>query len=264
MSSWSLGRSEGRGGLGPSGSGVAVGLDIIWLRELILLPLISLPMQVIRDPAFNASSRWGPLRCERLGLAATRVDSVSAQFGVMSGHLWHARLGHLSYHILKVVSNKSPSSFPCNFNSCSCDSRRGSINTSLLLLGYSYFKPMFPSILGGDYVFITTYLINRTPSPNLKGKSPCELFLNNFWMLMLYSHHSTIEEQILPKSHTMCFLGYPLGYKGYKVYDLCSKKFLISRDVIFYEYIFPFHTLDNATSNISLNSFRLNQTKTFT
>lgn len=35
-------------------------------------------------------------------------------------------------------------------------------------------------------------------------------------------------------------MGYPQGYKGYKLYDLLHKKFLISRDVIFHESIFPF------------------------
>nr|GMD39423.1 Retrovirus-related Pol polyprotein from transposon TNT 1-94 [Ipomoea batatas] len=36
------------------------------------------------------------------------------------------------------------------------------------------------------------------------------------------------------------FLGYANGTKGYKVYDLVSKELFISRDVVFYEHIFPF------------------------
>nr|GMD79331.1 uncharacterized protein LOC109163845 [Ipomoea batatas] len=36
------------------------------------------------------------------------------------------------------------------------------------------------------------------------------------------------------------FLGCATTTKGYKVYDLVSKKLLLSRDVIFYEHIFPF------------------------
>ena len=36
------------------------------------------------------------------------------------------------------------------------------------------------------------------------------------------------------------FLGYPYGIKGYKVLDLESNSIFISRDVIFYEHIFPY------------------------
>nr|GLL25848.1 uncharacterized protein LOC109150247 [Ipomoea trifida] len=36
------------------------------------------------------------------------------------------------------------------------------------------------------------------------------------------------------------FLGYGNGTKGYKLYDLCSKMVFLSRDVVFYENIFPF------------------------
>ena len=36
------------------------------------------------------------------------------------------------------------------------------------------------------------------------------------------------------------FLGYPLGQKGYRVYDLVDKKIFTSRDVIFHENVFPY------------------------
>ncbi|CAL2227718.1 unnamed protein product [Prunus armeniaca] len=38
------------------------------------------------------------------------------------------------------------------------------------------------------------------------------------------------------------FVGYPLGQKGYRVFDLETKKFSTSRDVKFYEHVFPFLT----------------------
>ena len=37
------------------------------------------------------------------------------------------------------------------------------------------------------------------------------------------------------------FVGYPVGYKGYKLYDLENKRFFISKDVKFIEDEFPFH-----------------------
>ena len=40
-------------------------------------------------------------------------------------------------------------------------------------------------------------------------------------------------------------LGYPPGMKGYKLLDIDSMKILISRDVIFYENVFPFHNISD-------------------
>ncbi|KAL0383103.1 UNVERIFIED_CONTAM: Retrovirus-related Pol polyprotein from transposon RE2 [Sesamum calycinum] len=38
------------------------------------------------------------------------------------------------------------------------------------------------------------------------------------------------------------FFGYPPRHKGYKLFDLESQSYIISRDVLFYEHIFPFST----------------------
>lgn len=35
-------------------------------------------------------------------------------------------------------------------------------------------------------------------------------------------------------------IGYAGSYKGYKLYNITDKYFFISKDVIFYEHIFPF------------------------
>lgn len=52
----------------------------------------------------------------------------------------------------------------------------------------------------------------------------------------------------------MFFLGYPQGIKGYKFLDLESNSIYISRDVVFYEHIFPYATFDH-TSTSYLDSF---------
>ena len=44
-----------------------------------------------------------------------------------------------------------------------------------------------------------------------------------------------------PRARVCVFLGYPVGMKGYKLYDLHTCQFFVSRDVIFHEEIFPFH-----------------------
>ena len=45
------------------------------------------------------------------------------------------------------------------------------------------------------------------------------------------------------KSYEAIFVGYPTGTKGYKVYDLKRRKFMISRDVQFLEK--KFHNFEN-------------------
>ena len=47
------------------------------------------------------------------------------------------------------------------------------------------------------------------------------------------------------------FLGYPPGYKGYKLFDLSTNAIFISRDVIFHEHIFPFTSTSHSTSIFS-------------
>lgn len=49
------------------------------------------------------------------------------------------------------------------------------------------------------------------------------------------------------------FLGYPSGYKGYKLLNLETNEIFISRDVIFHEIIFPFK--DQPLSPSSLDVF---------
>jgi hypothetical protein len=44
------------------------------------------------------------------------------------------------------------------------------------------------------------------------------------------------------RAHQCIFFGYPLGQKGYRLYDLDTQKFLSSLDVVFHENIFLFST----------------------
>jgi len=47
-------------------------------------------------------------------------------------------------------------------------------------------------------------------------------------------------------------LGYPFGYKGYKLYDLDTKKTFHSKDVLFHENIFPFKRASIYNGNIDI------------
>ena len=41
-------------------------------------------------------------------------------------------------------------------------------------------------------------------------------------------------------------MGYPYGQKGWKIYDLETHEIFVSRDIIFYEDVFPFGKDDKA------------------
>ena len=53
-------------------------------------------------------------------------------------------------------------------------------------------------------------------------------------------------------ARTCVFMGYLTNMKAYKLYDLHTKQFFISRDVIFHEQVFPFHSINPTTTIIDL------------
>lgn len=46
------------------------------------------------------------------------------------------------------------------------------------------------------------------------------------------------------------FLGYPTGTKGYKLYDLQRKHIFVSRNVVFHESVFQFHSDSNQPGEV--------------
>ena len=52
-------------------------------------------------------------------------------------------------------------------------------------------------------------------------------------------------------------LGTPYGKKGWRLYDLENKEFFVSRDVMFYENIFPFAESEAPTHDVALPESRI-------
>nr|GMD71467.1 Integrase, catalytic core [Ipomoea batatas] len=55
---------------------------------------------------------------------------------------------------------------------------------------------------------------------------------------LAYAHRHD-NDKFQARSRPCIFVGYPGGQKGYKLYDITNQKFLVSRDVVFLEDIFP-------------------------
>ena len=57
-------------------------------------------------------------------------------------------------------------------------------------------------------------------------------------------------DKFSPRAVPAAFLGYSVSKKGYTMYDLESKVFLTSRDVLFQEDVFPFKTTSTSPSHL--------------
>lgn len=91
---------------------------------------------------------------------------------------------------------------------------------------------------------IAVYLQNRSPTAALKDETPFQrLFgrrpdISNLRVFGCVSYVHVPDSQrrkLDAKAHRAIFVGYPPGVKGYKLYDLEKKKFIVSRNVQFFE-----------------------------
>lgn len=111
------------------------------------------------------------------------------------------------------------------------------------------FQASLPIEFWGECILTAANLINRTPTPVLNGKTPFEKLhnrsppvhhLRTFGCLCFAHNQNHKGDKFASWSIRCVFLGYPNGKKGWRVFNLETKKVFYSRDVVFMESEFPY------------------------
>ena len=122
-----------------------------------------------------------------------------------------------------------------------------------------------PLAFWAEAVSCATHLRNRSPSSSIAGKTPFECWfgqkpdLSNLRVFgcVSYSHiPNELRKKLDPKANKCVFMGYPEGTKGYKLYNLNTKRFSVSRSVLFCEE--EFHNWDENNVDMNYHQFFAN------
>ncbi|GJV27115.1 putative RNA-directed DNA polymerase, partial [Tanacetum coccineum] len=123
------------------------------------------------------------------------------------------------------------------------------------------FQGGIPLRMWFECILTATYLINRLPSFVLNGKSPYEMIYRKCPSLshlrvfgcLCFATLVNSSDKFGSRSEKCVLLGYSSVKKGYRLYSLDKHQFIFSRDVKFFENIFPFKDSDkikDATENV--------------
>ena len=118
------------------------------------------------------------------------------------------------------------------------------------------FQANLPLRFWGESLQTTCYLINYLPTPLLSNKTPYDDYTTNHPLILIFRFLDAFVLSLIShllkfdtRARSCLFLGYPLGQKGYRVYDLVYKKMFISRNVIFHENLFPSFAIPSNTQD---------------
>ena len=120
------------------------------------------------------------------------------------------------------------------------------------------FQGSLPMKFWGECVLAATYLINRTPSKLLEGKTPHETLFSE---KLLYDYIKTFgtlcfaqtkktKDKFVSKGRKCVFMDYPFAKKGWRLFDLETQEFIVNRDVIFHEHILSLCTKNEPTRHL--------------
>jgi hypothetical protein len=103
-----------------------------------------------------------------------------------------------------------------------------------------------PNYFWVEVVTTTVYIMNRTPTAAVHGMTPQEKFIGKkpdvshliMFGCITYVHDPNEKRSKLdPKAEKCIFIGYSLEQKGYRCFNLSSRKLQVSRDVVFDEMV---------------------------
>ncbi|KAK4402749.1 Retrovirus-related Pol polyprotein from transposon RE1 [Sesamum angolense] len=123
------------------------------------------------------------------------------------------------------------------------------------------FQASLPIKFWGDSILTATFLINRTPTKLLGWKSPFEILygtpptynqLRVFGCLCFSASTTPHKSKFQKRAHKCILIGYAMHKKAYKLFDINLNQVIFSRDVIFYEHIFPYASTATPSSSIPL------------
>jgi hypothetical protein len=119
------------------------------------------------------------------------------------------------------------------------------------------FQSSLPKNFWSHAVSHAIHIINRLPTPFLQQKSPYEILyqtLPDISTLKVFGSlcfATTLKAQRLKldsRSRKCVYLGFKSGVKGHILFDLHNKELFLSRDVIFFEHLFPYNNPSSDTS----------------
>ncbi|XP_020216691.1 uncharacterized protein LOC109800312 [Cajanus cajan] len=243
--------------------------DVVLVKKIGTVQLDN-HIKLIDDQAMKRTIRFGDL-CDGVYVLrmANQGSSLAAQPQDASV-LWHARMGHPSNKFdkkVKIVRSDNGTEFTNTriqsffqdegiVHQVSCVGRpqqngrvkrkhRHILNVARALR----FHANLPLSFWGECVLTATHIINRTPTSANGGLTPYEML---FGKTPLYDHLQVFgclcymktplkpNDKFATRAHRCVFVGYPTNQKGWRVYNLDTKKFSTSKDIIFYERIFPY------------------------
>jgi hypothetical protein len=124
------------------------------------------------------------------------------------------------------------------------------------------FQSHLPKVFWNYAISHAVHIINRLPTPLLANKSPYQVVYNSlpdisnlkFFGSLCYAATLSAHRKKLDSRSRKCLnLGFKNGVKGYVLFDLKNKEIFVSRDVVFFEHIFPYShsTSDGVKSHSS-------------
>lgn len=117
------------------------------------------------------------------------------------------------------------------------------------------FDAELPKEFWAEAVNTAVYLINRSPTRGLNGRTPNEIWsghvpdlshLRVFGCKAMVHIPKQRRRKLDPKSRELIFVGYSQETKGYRFIDPVTKKLIKSRDVVFLEH----QVIDKANNNV--------------